>query len=208
MMLTILLGLAGALAQGQAAAPATPVAPVVAPAVRGLKELPDTTVIYYDVTGKTIPEIQASLKAVAANPATKDKTQLYNWDVSARITKRTLGTVCTVDSSKSTFTAKVNMPRLAGEESVPKPVLANWRAYVTDLESQAASDLWFIRDRLPRVEQSMANVGCDDAAAKWNAGLEGVRTELNAKIAARTAARAAAAATAAAAAAKPAPKKK
>jgi hypothetical protein len=100
------------------------------------------------------------------------------------------------------------MPRLVGEESVPKPVLANWRAYVTDLESQAASDLWFIRDRLPRVEQSMANVGCDDAAAKWNAGLEGVKTELNAKIAARTAARAAAAATAAAAAAKPAPKKK
>lgn len=206
-MLTILLGLAGAVAQAQAAPPATPSATVAVAPERTLKDLTAATVTYYDVTGKTIPEIQASLKSVALNPATKDKAQLYNWDVAARIAKRTTGTVCTVESSKSTFTAKVNMPRLVGEESLPKPIVANWRAYVSDLEAQAASDLWFIRDRLPRVEQSMANVGCDDAAAKWNAGLDGIKTELNAKIAARTAARAAAAATAAAAA-KTAPKKK
>jgi predicted secreted Zn-dependent protease len=208
-MFTILLGLAGAVAQGQAATPATPATPVVAVAARGLKDLPGATVSYYDITGKTIPEIQQSLKAVGTNPATKDKTLLYNWDVGANITKRTTGTVCTVVSSKSTFSAKVNMPRLVGEESLPKPVVANWRAYVGELESQAASDLWFIRDRLPRIEQSMANVGCDQAAAKWNSGLDAVKTELNAKIAARSAARAsAAAAAAAAAAAKPAKKKK
>ena len=205
-MLTILLGLAGALAQGQAAAPPTPVAPVVAPSVRSLQGLPGTTIAYYDVAGKKGGEIQDSLKALDADPAAKDKYGLYSWDVAARITKRTTGTVCTVDSSKATFTAKVNLPRLATEDKVDKAVLPNWRTYVGTLESQAASDLWFIHDRLPQLEQSMAKVNCDQAATKWNAGLAGIKAELVAKIAARAAARAAAAK--AAEAAPPPPKKK
>jgi predicted secreted Zn-dependent protease len=187
----MMLGLAAGVAQGQAAAPA---ALVPAVAVRGLKELPGTTITYYDVAGKKGPEIQNSLKALDADPAAKDKYGLYSWDVGARITKRTTGTVCTVDSSKATFTAKVNLPRLKDEAKVDKAILPNWRSYVGTLESQAASDRWFIRDRLPQLEQSMVKVSCDQAAAKWNTGLAAIKAELVAKIAARAAARAAAAA--------------
>jgi predicted secreted Zn-dependent protease len=198
----MMLGLA-AVVQGQAAAPAAPVAPAVA--VRALKDLPGTTIGYYDVAGKKGPEIQNSLKALDADPAAKDKYGLYSWDVGARITKRTTGTVCTVDSSKATFTAKVNLPRLKDEAKVDKAILPNWRTYVGTLESQAASDLWFIHDRLPQLEQSMAKISCDQAAAKWNTGLAAIKAELVAKITARAAARAAAAS---AAAATPPPKKK
>jgi predicted secreted Zn-dependent protease len=202
----MMLGLAAAVANGQATAPVAPVAPAAPVAAgRGLKDLAGTTISYYDVAGKKGPEIQNSLKALDADPAAKDKYGLYSWDVGARITKRTTGTVCTVDSSKATFTAKVNLPRLKDEAKVDKAILPNWRTYVGTLESQAASDLWFIHDRLPQLEQSMAKISCDQAAAKWNTGLAAIKAELVAKITARAAARAAAASAAAAA---PPPKKK
>jgi predicted secreted Zn-dependent protease len=200
-----MLGLAAAVAQGQAAAPA---ALVPAVAVRGLKELPGTTITYYDVAGKKGPEIQNSLKAIDADVAAKDKYGLYSWDVGARITKRTTGTVCTVDSSKATFSAKVNLPRLKEEAKVDKAILPNWQTYVGTLESQAASDLWFINDRLPQLEQSMVKVDCAQAAAKWSAGLAAIKAELVAKITARAAARAAAAAAKTAAETPPPAKKK
>ncbi len=204
-MLTTILIVASALAQAYEtpmsapdvpverparAAPATSTTPAAMAATPGrmLKDLPGTTIVYYDVAGTTMPAIQLSLKTVHANPANKDAARLYTWDVGTRIQKATTGTKCTVQGATSTLTAKVQLPRLAEQAKVKAPVMANWTAYVTQAENQAAVDLWFLTDRLRGAEQSLVGLPCDQAAPAWNAKLATVKSELAAFTAQRAAA--------------------
>lgn len=186
MFMTMLI-VAGALVQAQAAAPTAP----TAVAGRTIKDLPNTTVSYYDVQGTKGPAIEKSLKKVIADRVAAKQTQLVSWDVGAKIMKRTTGTTCTVTSATSTLTAKVHLPRLVEEAKVQKEVLPRWRTYVAGIEVDAAANLWFVRDRLPAIEQSMVGIGCDQASPTWNAGLENLKTQLNAFAAQRAAASAA-----------------
>ncbi len=212
-MLTTILIVGSALAQAYGTPPSTPpvaverptraVPVITTPAAvaatpgRTLKDLPGTTIVYYDVAGTTIPAIQLSLQTLRANPANKDAARLYSWDVGTTIQKATTGTKCTVQGAKSTLTAKVQLPRLAEQAKVKPPEMANWTAYVSQAENQAAADLWFLTDRLRGAEQFLIGMPCEQAGPAWNAKLATVRSELSAFIAQRAAAEAAAAAAAA-----------
>jgi predicted secreted Zn-dependent protease len=187
-----------AAAVAQAAVPAAPPAPP-AMAVRPLKELPNTTISYYDVKGKTNPEIKKALDVLLADPAQKATTQLYGWDVGAAIVKRTEGTKCTVQKATATLTAKVNLPRLAMEAKVAKPVLANWQAFVASVEADAAANPWFLHDRLPGVEKSVVGVDCAVMQASWDSAMTKLKADQTAFAAQRNAAAQAAAAARAAA---------
>ncbi len=212
-MLTNILIVASALAQAYATPPSVPgvaverparaaavsATPAVVTATPGrmLKDLPGTTIVYYDIAGTTMPEIQLSLQTVHANPANKDAARLYTWDVGTRIQKATTGTKCTVQGATTTLTAKVRLPRLAEQAKVQAPVMANWTAYASQAENQAAADLWFLTDRLRGAEKFLIGMPCEQAGPAWNAKLATVRSELSARSAQRAAAEAAAAAAAA-----------
>lgn len=198
-MLTTILIVAGAMAQAyetpqpKLPAPAAPAAGAsrsgsAAPAIttgRALKDLPGTTVTYYDIPGKTGPAIEKSLKKLLADPASKDVVRLLTWDVGTKIVKRTTGTKCTIQGAKSTLTAKVRLPRLAEEANVAEYVLAKWNAHVAGIENEAAANLWFISDRLRGAEQSLVGISCDQAGPVWNAKVESVKTQLKELIAQR-----------------------
>ncbi len=156
-----------------------------APPARLLRDLPGTTILYYDISGKTGPVIEKSLKKLLADPAAKDQVRLFSWDVATQIMKATTGTSCVIQSAKSTLTAKVRLPRLAEEAKVPKDVLAKWAKYVKGVENEAATNLWFISDRLRGAESSLVGMPCDQANTVWNAKLDTVRTDLNAFMAQR-----------------------
>lgn len=152
-----------------AAAPAPAATPVVR---RTVKDLPNTTTTYYDVSGRSGPAIERSLKKLLSDPALKNKVELMAWNVGAQVTKRTVGDKCTVGGVKATLNAEVRLPRLADEPKVPAAVLANWRTYVAGVESEAADNLWFISDQLREIEKTMVGRSCDQATPGWNAGLE------------------------------------
>lgn len=190
-MLTTALIAAAAMAQGYGTPPQAPIqtAPTydvkpiastapTATAGRTLKDLPGTTITYYDIAGKTGPAIEKSLKKLHADPASKDVVRLLNWDVDTQIVKQTKGATCTIQSAKSTLKAEVRLPRLA-EAKIANIVLANWNAYTTRLENEAATNLWFVSDRLRGAEQSLVGISCDQAAPVWNAKVESVKTQLN-----------------------------
>jgi predicted secreted Zn-dependent protease len=170
----------------QAAAPAA-VAPATAPG-RTLAALPNTTITYFDVPGKKGPEIKKALDQILADPARGASVKLFTWDVGAKILKRTEGTKCTVQSATPTLTAKVNLPRLASEAKVAKPVLDNWRTYVSSLETEAAQNLWFINDRLPAAQKAMTGIDCAKTRPTWDAALARINADLNAFMATRAAA--------------------
>ena len=119
-MSNILIALA-ALSGVQTATPAAP-APAPAAAARTLASVPGVTISYYDVPGKTGPEIQKALQAIQASN-TKPTTR---WDVQAGIKKRVEGTACTILSADARMTAQVNLLRQSGS-------LPNYRAAPVDL---------------------------------------------------------------------------
>lgn len=169
-MINLLMALT-AMTGVQAAAPA-PAAPPAA-AVRPLASVPGVTVNYFPIAGTEIKEIQKSLQAIQVantHPTTK-------WDVRANIKKRTEGTACTITSADVGMTAVANLPRLADESKVAAPVLANWKTYVAEIEATAANSLWFVADRLPAVQASLAGKSCDQAQSTMDAALNKLKAD-------------------------------
>jgi len=202
MLMNVLIASA-TLAQAYGAAPPSAPAPAVsapAPAVRpttattlptsvatgrALRDFPNTTISYYDIAGKDFKAIDKSLKTILADPAAKETVRPFTWDVGTKIVKTTTGNKCTIQSAKSTLTAKVRLPRLAEQAKVKKDVMARWTPYIASLENDAAANLGFLSDRLRGAEQGLVGLPCDKAGPAWNAKLETVKSELNGFIAQR-----------------------
>lgn len=152
-------------------------APVITllPAVpgRGIREVPNIAIKYYDVTGK---DFAALMRAIAAqrpkDPATGQlMAGNVGWGLAASITKRTGGAKCTVTDAKAQFTPTAELPRLVDEQALKPDQLALWRAYLSRLEVPAAAGLWFVADRIPAFEKSLVGVEC---AAATKLGPEGI----------------------------------
>lgn len=195
MLITSLI-VAAAVAQAYGAQPAAPTErsappvpaasapPVAVPVGRALKDLPNTTTTYYDIPGKTGPQIEKSLGKIYADPASKEMVRLVIWNVGTQITKRTQGPKCTIQSATSTLTGKVQLPRLAEEAKISKQILDPWRIYVAKIEAEAAATLWFVSDRLRGAEQSLVGMNCDQATPAWNAKLDDLTAQVKARSAA------------------------
>ena len=158
-------------------------APIVAllPGVpgRGLKEVPNITIKYYDVSGKNYAGVVESIeKQRPRDAATK---QLLaggaSWSLGASMTQRTVGTVCTVTKAKAEFAASAELPRLVNEQTLAPAELAKWRAYVSHIEVPAAAGLWYVLDRIPALEQSIVGKDCASAAAFANAAVEQLKRD-------------------------------
>lgn len=155
------LGAQAAAAQN-APAPATAIAPAASP----LAQIPGVTVQYYDVTGKTIEAIRASILAQSPkDPASGEAlTTTAKWSIGTSVKKQTTGTVCKIVGATATIKSEVVLPRLATTEGVPAPVLAQWQSYIGSLESQQAARIRPIYDRLSEVEKAVVASSCEGAA--------------------------------------------
>jgi predicted secreted Zn-dependent protease len=163
-----------ALAALQAAA-ATPAA---APA-RPLSALPGLKTTYYDVTGNTISEINLAIKtsrATAAGPAAP-QTVKTDWAVAPKVTRSTTDGKCQITSVTNSFTASVELPRLANEATVDEEVRKKWRTFVTKLENDAAARLWFVYDRSGAVADAMRGKSCDQAKAAGTEALAKLKAD-------------------------------
>ncbi len=200
-------------AQVPVAAVPTPVVPA-----RGLRDLPNTTIEYYDVSGtdpKSIRESMAAARAgtaevAAGTPPTVNWTPTTaTWTLGANISRRTVDGKCSIAAANLKFGGKVVLPRLVGEDQVAAPMQTAWRTYLTGLETGAASTLWFVHDRVGTIQKAILASSCEGANTAATAAIEQLRTEeAEFRRQAAVAAAAAAAAQAAATAAKPEPAKK
>ena len=151
-------------------------APAAAAPVRMLKDVPNTTVTYYDVKGKDGKAIEKSLKKAATDPKTKQlQVVRTSWNVGANIGRRTTNGVCTITTAKADFNGSVTMPRLTDVSVVPAAVLAEWQTYVTRLEAGAAESLWTAHSQLAALESSLVGKKCEEAEPIWTAGVEQIK---------------------------------
>lgn len=171
---------------------------VAVPAARALKDLPGTTIRYYDVDGKTPQAILKSIAKQRPKAANGEAvTASTIWDIGAAIKKRTENGVCKIMSATATFTATADLPRLLNGKALRREALDSWNSYAAGLEAIAAANLWFVHDRVGQIEKAIVASSCDGAQA----ALESASNQLKLQEAEFTRANAANAAAAAAAAA-------
>ena len=174
-MISLFMALSAVTAQ---ASPASPAPAATAP--HTLQNLPGTTVQYYDVAGNDADAIKSSLDKILKAPQPNTAAQVYNWSLEVGINKRTEGTTCTVTSAKAALKANVYLPRLAQGNRAPRDVVESFGTYEKGLEKMANDNLWFVVDRLPAIEQSLAGKPCDSVSNLWNQATTNLVKEQNA----------------------------
>ena len=137
----------------------------VAAAVPGksLKELPNLTINYFDVTGKNLKAINKSIAERQAANAGAAGTTKPGWNLNTSFSKRTTGTQCQIVSANAAFSATLSLPRLVSNAAHSPELLAAWRDYVAGIENMHAATLWSIHDRKGEVEKAVLASSCEGA---------------------------------------------
>jgi predicted secreted Zn-dependent protease len=84
---------------------------------------------------------------------------------------------CRITSAKATFSANVGLPRLVADKAHKPQLLADWRAYLADIETIQAANFWFVHDRMGEVEKAIVASTCEGAQAAGNAALERLKAQ-------------------------------
>ncbi|HEY6816433.1 MAG TPA: DUF922 domain-containing protein [Croceibacterium sp.] len=112
-------------------------AAAVPPALAGI---PGIKLEYYDVSGRTVAEIRASLdRNRPTDPATGAQFDAYTtWTMDWAIPGEP-GGPCRLDQAKVMLDLTVGLPRLVDPDRVPRAVLDRWKRYRTALEVHEAT---------------------------------------------------------------------
>lgn len=155
-----------------AAAPAiaqTAVAPVpigIAPAGSPLAAIPGLSIQYYNVSGRTIKDMRASIEAQRPRDATGQVVpSSVKWSIGTNVKREMRGTACRISGATVTMTSEVVLPRLVTVKGVKARELAQWQAYTASIEAQQAARLNAVRSRLPEVERAILASTCEGAGA-------------------------------------------
>lgn len=143
----------------------------------GLATIPNTTIRYYDVTGRNVTEINRSMaRQRPKGPDGKPIPASTDWAVRADFDRTATDGQCRVSAARAGFSATVDLPRLAADARLDKPTLARWQHYVGQLEQGSLATLAFVYQNLDLVEQAMLASSCDQARAAGGAAIERLRT--------------------------------
>jgi predicted secreted Zn-dependent protease len=166
----------------QAPAPVVPqqAFPAAVPG-RELKDLPNTTIRFYDVPGKNLKAINKSL-AQLQQQQRKDASghtlsAATGWAVNATFRKLIHTGQCKVTSAQATFTATANLPKLANEQALSQQDLATWRRYIAGVEATQAASLWFVYDHIHDVEKAILASSCEGADSAGSAAVQQLRSQ-------------------------------
>lgn len=161
----------------QAAVPsAAAQAPVTS--VGSLTDLPNTTIHYYDVTGKDVTAINRSIARQRPRAAgNKPAPAATNWIINTSFEQRREREQCKVSAARATFTATAELPRLVDEHGLARPLLARWRNYVARLEASEMATLVFVYHNLDQVERAVLASSCEGAKAAGAAAVEQLRSK-------------------------------
>ena len=121
---------------------AVPVAAEPPPATGPLAGIPNLDVQYYEVSGRSVAEIRASInRQRPRDPNDGQAVDAVNrWYISWRWPGDGRGG-CDLARTELRFTATLRMPRLVNRAQTPRAVLARWNAYMVALARHEAGHL-------------------------------------------------------------------
>ncbi|CAN5209346.1 hypothetical protein BH24PSE1_BH24PSE1_11690 [soil metagenome] len=162
------------------AAEAQNVAAERAPGARSLEALPNATVVHYDVAGANLTAVNAS---VAANSPKDPDSQAASpssseWGIAVRFEQKAIDGECAIAAAHANFSASVVLPRLVSREALNPDERKIWDQYVANLRFAAAAELWFVHDRIGRIEEAILASSCTSAGKAASAAAERLQQEL------------------------------
>lgn len=163
------------------AVPIAAAEPPTAPSTESqLAAMPNTTVRYYDVSGRNVTEINRSIAQRRSSRDGKPIPATLDWAVKADFQRTMHDGSCKVSGARASFTASAELPRLVDGHRIDKAVLNRWQNYVAQLEEGSLATVAFVQQNLPVIEQAMLASSCDKAKAAGAAAIERMRarTEL------------------------------
>jgi predicted secreted Zn-dependent protease len=146
--------------------------------VSKLADLPNTTIRYYDVTGKDIASVNRSIaKHRPTAPGASLAPASLAWSVKATFEQRTENGQCNVTAARATLTATADLPRLANEQALEGRMVERWRHYAAELEASQMVILVFVYSHLDQVEKAMLASSCNSARGAGTAAVEQLRNK-------------------------------
>ena len=149
---------------------------------RGIADVPNITIKYYDVSGKDFAGIIRDInRQRPKDPTTKQVIAgAAGYSLSASVNKVTANGKCVVRDAKAVFTPTAELPRLLNEHTLAADQRAYWRAYLSQLEAPAAAGLWLVADRIQALEKSMIGMECDAALKLGASSITQIRQDYTA----------------------------
>jgi len=144
--------------------------------VRGLADMPNTMIRYYEVTGSDVTSINRSIARQRPKPVGgRLAPASTDWTVNVSYDRRTRDGQCQVRDARAIFTATADLPRLADEKALEPAVLRRWRNYVARLEESELATLAFVYSQLGQIEKQVIESSCADAGAAATEAIAGLQ---------------------------------
>ena len=166
-------------APAPAAQPAPPpLATIAAVPGRGLKDVPNLTIRYYDVAGKNLKAVIKTLTEQRPKDASGQPiTAATNWTIETAFSRRTTNGQCKIVTAHAAVTATADLPRLLNEAKFPPRDLLSWQDYLANLEVTAAGKFWFVHDHVGDVEKAVLASSCEGAQAAGAAAIDRLKQQ-------------------------------
>jgi predicted secreted Zn-dependent protease len=136
----------------------------------GLDGVPNVDVQYYDVAGRSFDEIRNAMNAARPTEANDGQRvdALTRWYLRWRWPRQPDGT-CLLDRVEVTFSATMQMPRLADPAHLPRQVLARWQAYMAALQIHEQGHVRHAWENMESVARAIRASDCANATAAGRA---------------------------------------
>lgn len=155
-----------------------PLATIAAVPGRGLKDVPNLNIRYYDVAGKNLKAVSKTLTEQRPKDAKGQPiTAATNWTIETAFHRRTTNGQCKIVDAHATVTATVDLPRLLNDAKFPPRDLLSWQNFLANLEVTAAGKLWFVQDHAGDIEKAVLASSCEGAQAAGAAAIERLRAQ-------------------------------
>jgi predicted secreted Zn-dependent protease len=141
----------------------------------GLENLPNVSVIYYDIYGSSVKELRREMHA--KHPSGFDG---FNGDAttkwSIRWTWKGYGTnQCDLSSAKVTYSIQVIMPRWTPPENANPELVARWNKYIQALNEHEKGHVDYVIAHYQSVREAILGAICSTADAAAKAALDPIR---------------------------------
>ena len=150
----------------------TSVAAGPAPSTGPLAGIPNLDVEYYDVSGRSVAEIRASINRVRPrDPNDGQAVDAVNrWYISWRWPGDGRGG-CDLRRVELRFTATLRMPRLVNLAQTPRAVVARWNTYMAALERHEAGHIRHAWQNMGQVLRAIRDSTCARASEAGRAAV-------------------------------------
>jgi len=142
-------------------------------AAADLAALPNVTVVYYDVPGKTEILIRRALQEGQRDSSGVRYAGLTESEVSYKYQTQTEPNgVCRVTGAQVDYRIKVTLPRLAETKGIRPAVLARWQGFYESLVLHEKGHVFLNLEKYDRLQAIIMKASCDGVDTAVNAEME------------------------------------